>query len=138
SGSVATTTTATGLAAGNYGWRYRVVDSGGHAGAWVNENNPDFTVQAANQAPTHGTASQVRDDTGAVVVTPNGQIPPGVGMYFRVTPTDPDGDTARMEVELHLLPATFTGTANYLSTYVASGSVATTTTATGLASGNYG
>ncbi len=49
SGSVATTATASGLAAGNYGWRYRVVDSGGHAGAWVNENNPDFIVIVVDQ-----------------------------------------------------------------------------------------
>ena len=138
SGSVATTTTATGLAAGNYGWRYRVVDSGGHAGVWVTESNPDFTVQPQNQSPTHGVASQVRADTGAVLPDPNGVVPYGVGVYFRVTPTDPDGDTARMEVELHPLPASFTGTANYVSPYVSSGSVATTTTATGLAAGNYG
>src|SRR6266568_3730127 len=138
SGSVATTATATGLAAGNYGWRYRVVDSHGNAGSWVSENNPDFIVQAANQPPTHGIASQVRADTGAVMADPNGTVPYGVGVYFRVTPTDPDGDTARMEVELHQLPATFTGSPNYVSSYVSSGSVATTATATGLAAGNYG
>ncbi len=98
----------------------------------------DYLALVANQPPTHGIASQVRADTGAVMADPNGTVPYGVGVYFRVTPTDPDGDTARMEVELHQLPATFTGSPNYVSSYVSSGSVATTATATGLAAGNYG
>jgi len=93
-------------------------------------------LQAA--PPTHGIASQVRADTGVAMPDPNGILPAGVGVYGRVTPTDPQGSTVRMEVELHQLPATFTGTANYVSSYVTSGSVAQTATVTGLAAGNYG
>src|SRR5258708_491953 len=111
----------------------------GAAGPWVGENNPDFIVQApVNQPPTHGNGSQVRADTGALIPEPGGTIPQGVGVYFRVTPTDPEGNTVRMEVELHQLPATFTGTPNYVSSYVSSGSQATTSTASGLVPGNYG
>jgi len=138
SGTAATTPTVTGLAAGNYGWAYRVVDSQGLASAWVAASNPDFIVQAASQPPTHDIASQIRADTGVAMADPNGILPSGVGVYFRVTPTDPQGSTVRMEVELHQLPATFTGTANYVSSYVTSGTAATTPTVTGLAAGNYG
>ena len=138
SGSRPRTSTATGLTAGNYYWRYRVVNSSGVIGNWVAAGNPDFIVQAVSQPPTHGVASQVRADTGVAMADPGGTLPQGVGVYFKVTPTDPQGNTVRMEVELHQLPATFTGTANYVSSYVASGAVATTPTVTGLAPGNYG
>src|SRR5438067_1800972 len=97
-----------------------------------------WRAAAANQPPTHGIASQVRADTGAVIADPNGVIPSGVGVYFRVTPTDPEADTVRMEVELHQLPSAFSGVPNYVSLYVASGTVATTATASGLPAGNYG
>ncbi len=137
SGTRARTATATGLSAGNYGWRYRVVDSRGAASNWVLEGNPDFVVQAANQTPSHGTANQVRADNNSNMAI-GATVPEGVGVYFRVPVTDADGDTVRMEVELHPLPATFTGTANYTSSYVSSGSTAVTTTATGLTVGNYG
>jgi len=49
SGTRVQTPTATGLAAGNYGWRYRVVDSAGVSSNWVTNGNPDFMVQAVNQ-----------------------------------------------------------------------------------------
>jgi murein DD-endopeptidase MepM/ murein hydrolase activator NlpD/GH25 family lysozyme M1 (1,4-beta-N-acetylmuramidase) len=47
SGTQAVTATATGLAAGNYGWKFRVVDSLGAASGWSTAGNPDFIVQAA-------------------------------------------------------------------------------------------
>ena len=139
SGSHAATATLTGLAVGNYGWAYRVVDSQGLASPWTSPSSPyDFTVQAAAQPPTHDIASQIRADTGVFMPDPNGVLPQGVGVYFQVTPTDPQGNTVRMEVEWHQLPATFTGTANLFSPYVSSGSHAATATLTGLAVGNYG
>jgi surface antigen len=52
SGTLATTATANGLGAGSYGWRYRVVDIRGAAGAWVSENHPDFIVQGAGPSIT--------------------------------------------------------------------------------------
>lgn len=137
SGTRARTSTATGMAAGNWGWKYRIVDTTGLSTAWQAAGNPDFIVQGVNQPPTHNIANQVRADTGANMAL-GAAVPSGVGVYFRVTPTDPEGDTVRMEVELHQLPASFTGTPNYVSSYVVSGSVATTATATGLAAGNYG
>ncbi len=48
SGSRPGISVAAGLAAGNYGWRYRVVNSAGLVGNWVAANNPDFVVQAAS------------------------------------------------------------------------------------------
>jgi RHS repeat-associated protein len=47
SGSHAATPALTGLALGNYGWHYRVVDSQGLASSWSSPSSPyDFTVQA--------------------------------------------------------------------------------------------
>ena len=43
-GSRARTTTASGLASGNYGWRFRIVDNGGQRTNWVLNENPDFVV----------------------------------------------------------------------------------------------
>ena len=61
SGTRARTATATGLAAGNYGWRYRVIDSTGVASNWVAAGNPDFVVQAvpsvSSISPTTMTAN---------------------------------------------------------------------------------
>ena len=57
SGSRPRTPSAAGLAAGNYGWRYRVVNSAGVAGNWVAANNPDFIVQAAAALPSTSPAS---------------------------------------------------------------------------------
>ena len=62
----------------------------------------------------------------------------GVGVNFKANVSDADGDTVKYEVELHQLPATFTGVATHSSGFVSSGSQATTTTASGLAAGNYG
>ena len=136
SGSQATTATASGLAAGNWGWRYRVVDSRGVAGNWSSVGNPDFIV-AGNTTPTSGLANQYRTDTGAAI--PLGtSIPEGVGVNFKATLNDADGDTVKLEVELRQLPATFTGVATHSSGFVSSGSQATTATASGLAAGNWG
>ncbi len=92
-----------------------------------------------NQPPTNGSPfSQLRADTNSIIPQA-GSIPFGTGVYFRVTVSDPNpADTVRLEVELRQLPATFTGVANFVSPFVANGAVATTTTATGLAAGNYG
>ncbi len=137
SGSQATTATASGLAAGNWGWRYRVVDSRGAAGSWSSVGNPDFVVQAANQTPTSGLANQYRTDSGAAIPL-GGTIPSGVNVNFKATVNDADGDTVKLEVELRQLPATFTGVATHSSGFVSSGSQATTATASGLAAGNWG
>ena len=51
SGSRPGISVAAGLAAGNYGWRYRVVNSAGLMGVWVPANNPDFIVQAISAPP---------------------------------------------------------------------------------------
>ena len=80
---------------------------------------------------------QYRADTGAQIPA-GGAIPAGVGVYFDCLPVDTSGATIKMDVELRQLPGTFTGSPNYTSPYVASGTRARTTTATGLASGNYG
>ena len=138
SGSVASLATITGLAAGSYGWRYRAVDSHGLATGWVPAGNPDFVVQAApNQSPHATGGYQKRSDTEATIPA-GGTIPQGVGVNIGATVTDPDaGDTIRIEVELHPVGTPFTGTANYLSGYVASGSVASISTITGLAPGSY-
>jgi murein DD-endopeptidase MepM/ murein hydrolase activator NlpD/surface antigen len=49
---------AAGLAAGNYGWRYRVVNSAGVTGNWVPANNPDFIVQAVS-TPVRTTSTTI-------------------------------------------------------------------------------
>lgn len=97
-----------------------------------------FKTPAANQAPTYNTANQFRTDTGAAIPLAGGAVPFGVGVNFKANVSDPDGDTVKYEVELRKLPATFTGVATHSSGFVSSGSQATTTTATGLAAGNYG
>ncbi|MBI4658786.1 MAG: hypothetical protein HY735_08080 [Verrucomicrobia bacterium] len=137
SGSQATTATATGLAVGNYGWRYRIVDNRGAAENWSSVGNPDFIVQGVNQMPTSGLANQFRTDTGAAIPL-GSSIPSGVEVNFKATLNDADGDTVKLEVELRQLPANFTGAATHSSGLVNSGSQATTATATGLAAGNYG
>jgi surface antigen len=58
SGSRAGTSVPAGLAAGNYGWRYRVVNSAGVTGNWVPENNPDFIVQAV-YTPVRATSPSI-------------------------------------------------------------------------------
>lgn len=122
------------LAGHSYVWNMRSSDSVGYTYCTTHLY---FQTQAASQPPTHGIANQVRADSGASMTDP-ATLPQGVGVYFRVTPTDPQGNTVRMEVEWHQLPASFTGTANLVSSYVSSGSQATTPTLTGLAAGNYG
>ena len=139
SGSQATTTTASGLAAGNYGWKFRVIDNRGAANNWSSVGNPDFIVQAVgNQTPTYSVANQYRADTGAAIPLNGGVVPVGVGVNFKANVSDADGDTIKYEVELHQLPATFTGVATHSSGFVSSGSQATTATASGLAAGSYG
>ena len=83
-------------------------------------------------------AQQYRADTSAIVPDPSGTIPAGVGVYFDCAPTDTTGATIQMQVELQKLPASWTGNPNYVSSYVASGSRPRTSSATGLAAGNYG
>jgi len=61
-----------------------------------------------------------------------------VSISERPLRTPDAGDTIKIEVELHQLPASFTGTATHVSGYVSSGSVASLSTITGLAAGNYG
>ncbi len=138
SGSLATTATANGLAAGNYGWKFRVIDSRGAATSWSSAGNPDFVVQGVNQTPTYSSANQYRTDTGTAIPLNGGVIPTGVGVNFKANVSDADGDTIKYEVELRQLPAVFTGVATHSSGFVASGSQATTATASGLAAGNYG
>lgn len=107
----------------------------------LNDHPEESAVNDAppNQPPSNSSPfHQVRADTNAVI-PPGGTISFGTGVYFQVTVSDPNpGDTIRLEVELRQLPGTFTGTANYVSAFVANGAVATTSTATGLAAGNYG
>ena len=83
-------------------------------------------------------AEQYRADTGAIIPDPSGTIPTGVGVYFDCAATDTTGATIQMQVELQQLPATWTGTPNYSSPYVASGGRPRTSTAIGLTAGNYG
>ena len=64
-------------------------------------------------------------------------LPQGVDVCFAVTPIDPQGNTVMLEVELHRLPSSFSGKANYISGFVPSGARATAT-ATGLFPGEYG
>lgn len=133
----------------NYDWAIEIYRSG--------ETVPDFTLfphhdphlndhpeespandASGNQAPGGSNFRQFRADNNTEIPV-GGTIPFGVGVYFTATVTDPNpGDTIRLEIELRQLPATFTGVANYVSPYVPSGSTATTVTATGLATGNYG
>jgi len=117
--------------------------------------NPDFIVQAtstttsttttttstttttqANQSPHATSGTQYRTDTSAAIGS-GGTIAQGVGVSFGATVTDPDvSDTIKIEVELHPLPATFNGVANYSSGYVSSGQQARTATIAGLAPGS--
>ena len=80
--------------------------------------------------------NQYRADTG-VAIAAAGTIPTGVGVYFEANVTSDEGRTIRMEVELRSSKTAFTGTANYFSSYVSGGTRARTTTATGLAAGNW-
>lgn len=59
------------------------------------------------------------------------------GIYFHTIPNIPAGELARLEIELRLLPAQFTGRTNYVSYYVSSGKEARTVTVYGLAAGKY-
>ena len=92
---------------------------------------PSYATLTANNA------QQYRADTGVAMPDPSGTVPSGVRVYFDCAATDTTGATIQMQVELLKLPATFTGTPNYSSSFVASGSRPRTTTASGLASGNY-
>jgi hypothetical protein len=97
-----------------------------------------LTSVSANQSPHATGGTQYRTDTNATIAE-GGTIPQGGGVRFGATVTDPDaGDTVQIQVELHQLPAAFTGTANYSSGFVASGQQAMTAAVTGLAPGNYG
>jgi surface antigen len=58
SGSRPRISVAAGLAVGNYGWRYRVVNSAGLTGVWVPANSPDFIVQAVF-APVRATSPTI-------------------------------------------------------------------------------
>ena len=82
--------------------------------------------------------TQNRADTGASIPYTTGTIPTGVGVYFEANVTSDEGRTVRMDCELRQLPATFTGTPNYSSSLVAGGTRARTSTATGMAAGNWG
>jgi hypothetical protein len=97
-----------------------------------------FLPDAVFATLTANNAKQYRADTGAIIPDPSGTIPTGVGVYFDCAATDTTGATIQMQVELQQLPATWTGTPNYSSSYVASGGRPRTTTATGLTAGNYG
>lgn len=70
SGNRAKTATAQSLAAGNYGWRYRVVDSTGAASNWVKEGNPDFIVQASIKTPAAPTPSSPSNYEEVSTLTP--------------------------------------------------------------------
>src|ERR1035437_9402691 len=85
---------------------------------------------------TANNAKQYRADTGVEIPDPSGTIPTGVGVYFDCYATDTTGATIQMQVELQK-SLTFTGTPNYSSSYVASGTRPRTSTATGLTAGNY-
>jgi hypothetical protein len=87
---------------------------------------------------TANNAEQYRADTGAVIPDPSGTIQTGVGVCFDCAATDTTGAAIQMQVELQKLPATWTGTPNHSSSYVASGSHPRTSTAIGLTAGNYG
>ena len=57
SGFQAVTAAATGLAAGNYGWKYRIVDNRGAAGRWSSVGTPDFIVTSG--FPPQGELSSI-------------------------------------------------------------------------------
>jgi N-acetylmuramoyl-L-alanine amidase/FlaG/FlaF family flagellin (archaellin) len=96
-------------------------------------------TRPANAIGPHATTvRQYRADTGAQIPFYTGTVPTGVGVYFEANVTSDEGRTVRMDVELRLLPSTFTGTANYSSSLAASGTRVRTTTATGMAAGNWG
>ncbi len=135
--TVATTNTATGLAPGNYYWRYRLVGSGGAATAWGAAGNPDFIVDVPTTPPTAASSySQVNATTGAIIPQ-GGAIALGTGVFFRVTiGSTGSAPTARLEVELRTSNGPWTGM-THSSPYVGANAIATTTTATGLLSGNY-
>lgn len=69
----ARTSTATALTAGNWYWRYRVVDSAGVASNWVLEGSPDFIVQASTTVPSVQTLAAT-GTSSATSATINGSI----------------------------------------------------------------
>lgn len=101
SGTRARTATATSLTAGNYGWRYRVVDSTGAASNWVAEGNPDFIVQATT--PIVQTLPATSITTGSAVL--NARITSDGGssilerrFSYGTTPACSDGYTSAVTV----------------------------------------
>lgn len=96
-------------------------------------------AQTAFAVGPHATSlNQYRADTGAAIPYTTGTVPTGVGVYFEANVTSDEGRTVRMDVELRQLPATFTGIPNYSSSLASSGTRVRTSTATGMAAGNWG
>ncbi len=72
SGTRARTSTATGMAAGNWGWKYRIVDSTGVSTGWLPAGNPDSIVQNTAQVPTVTTLAATAVSTTSVTL--NGRV----------------------------------------------------------------
>src|SRR5207248_1345463 len=87
-----------------------------------------FTTSVLATGPHATVVRQYRADTGAQIIFTTGTIPTGVGVYFEANVTSDEGRNVNMEVELRQLPATFTGTPNYVSSFVSSGTRARTST----------
>ncbi|HYE98138.1 MAG TPA: LamG-like jellyroll fold domain-containing protein, partial [Planctomycetota bacterium] len=84
-------------------------------------------------APAASSVDQYRATAGTAIAA-GGATPQDV--TFKATASDPDGQVWRLEVEVRLTSAAFTGTATHTSAFVASGAEASATAA-GLADGDY-
>jgi len=108
-GQRARTPASLGLAAGNYGWRYRVRDFRGAASNWVDAGSPDFRVTAiptGNEAPDVSSFVLV-DNSGNEIPKTNGvySISKGTDVAGRAVISDGDGDPAKLI--LRLTPKSF-------------------------------
>jgi len=78
-------------------------------------------IPPVNQPPNKPTgASQYRSD--GVTVIPEGGTTPESTVVFKATVSDPDGDSARLEIELRQIGEAFTGEPTAVSDIVPSGS----------------
>ncbi|MDZ7289520.1 MAG: PQQ-binding-like beta-propeller repeat protein [candidate division KSB1 bacterium] len=128
------TVTRDTLSAGNYKWRCRTMDARGLTSAWTefgSTGNTDFIV---NRLPAIIGVNQFKAD--GVTAIPEGDTTDQRKIVFKGTIIDPDGEQARLQIELRKISDAFTGVPNLQSSLANSG-VLVTIVKDSLFSGDY-